>query len=217
MPISRHRKMRILVACEWSNTVRDAFLRLGHDAYSCDLQRAEHPNPNWRRHIQCDVRPLLREEWDLVIAHPPCTYLCNSGVRWLTEREGRMEAMHEAILFFKDCLESNTPRVCVENPVMHGQARRLVGVEPTQMVHPWQFGDPYTKATYLWLRGLPQLTPTNVISGRFNLIRRLGSAGSKERSRTFQGIADAMATQWGHLVYAPPHALSAGLRSLSTT
>lgn len=189
--------MRVLVACEWSNTVRDAFLRRGHDAYSCDLQRAEHPNPNWRRHIRGDVRPLLRERWDLVIAHPPCTYLCNSGVRWITERQERLEEMMNAVVFFKECLAANAPMVCVENPIMHGYAKRALGVLPTQMVQPYQFGHPDSKATYLWLRGLTPLLPSSINNNRLGTIHRLGSAGSKERSRTFEGIARAMAEQWG--------------------
>ena len=189
--------MQVLVACEWSNTVRDAFLARGHDAYSCDLQRAEHPNPHWRRHIRGDVRPLLKEKWDLVIAHPPCTYLCNSGVRWITERDGRLDAMFDAVVFFKECLAANAPSVCVENPVMHKYARGALDVKPTQLIQPYQFGHPESKATYLWLQGLPPLTTTKVNNNRLNTIHLLGSAGSKERSRTFQGIAQAMAEQWG--------------------
>ncbi len=188
--------MRVLVACEWSNTVRDAFLRRGHDAYSCDILRAEHPNPNWRRHIRGDVTPLLLEPWDLVIAHPPCTYLCNSGVRWLTDA-GRIDLMTDAVLFFKACLEANAPRACVENPIMHGYARGAVRVEPSQLIQPYQFGHPESKGTYLWLRGLPPLISTEINDNRNGTIARLGSAGSKERSRTFAGIAKAMAEQWG--------------------
>jgi hypothetical protein len=146
MPISRNRQMRVLVACEFSNTVRDAFLRRGHDAYSCDIQRADHPNKNFRRHIRGDVRPLLREPWDLVIAHPPCTYLCNSGVRWMTERAGRREAMLAAVVFFKECLAANAPMVCVENPIMCWYAKDELKVEPTQMIQPWQFGHPESKS-----------------------------------------------------------------------
>src|SRR5689334_85934 len=137
--------MRVLVACEWSNTVRDAFLARGHDAYSCDIIRAEHPNPNFRRHIRGDVRPLLREKWDLVIAHPPCTYLCNSGVCWLHTREGRFEEMHKAVQFFKECLAANAPMVAVENPIMHKYARAKLLVDPTQIIHPYHFGHPESK------------------------------------------------------------------------
>ena len=189
--------MRVLVACEWSNTVRDAFLRKGHDAWSCDLQHADHPNPNFHRHILGDVRPLLRQRWDLIIAHPPCTYLCNSGVRWLNKVEGRYDKMVAAVGFFLECLNANAERICVENPIMHGQAKRLLSISPTQLVQPYQFGHSDSKATYLWLHNLPQLTPTKIVKVCGNLIHQLGSAGSKERSRTFQGIADAMANQWG--------------------
>lgn len=189
--------MRVLVACEWSNTVRDAFLERGHDAYSCDLIKAEHPNKNWKRHIVGDVKPLLKERWDLVIAHPPCTYLCLSGVRWIREQINRLDLMEEAAKFFLECYHANSDKVCVENPVMYGIARKAIGLPPTQMLHPWQFGHPVSKKTYLWLRGLTPLAPTNIVEGRDNLIHRLGSAGKKERSRTFAGIAQAMAEQWG--------------------
>lgn len=194
--ISLKRRMRVLVACEWSNTVRDAFLRIGHDAYSCDLLKAEHPNKNYKRHIRGNVIPLLREPWDLVIAHPPCRYLCNSGVRWITE-EGRLDKMKDAAIFFLECFLANSPRVCVENPIMHKYAKDVVVVKPTQMIQPYQFGHPESKATYLWLIGLPLLKPTKIVDGRLNTIHRLGSRGSKERSRTFNGIAQAMADQWG--------------------
>ncbi len=197
--------MRVLVACEWSNTVRDAFLARGHDAYSCDLQRAEHPNPNWRRHVRSDVRPLLRERWDLVIAHPPCTYLCNSGVRWLKDNPVRYRKMLEGARFFLDCLLANADRVVVENPIQHAHARKLIP-PPDQIVQPWQFGHPEQKATCLWLTGLPPLVEThNVRAVMMRLPDRLrqrcewmGGAGrSDERSRTFSGVAQAMAEQWG--------------------
>lgn len=191
--------MRVLVACEWSNTVRDAFLAHGHDAYSCDLERAEHPNPNWRRHIRGDVRPLLKEKWDLVIAHPPCTYLCNSGV-WLYEREWetRSKLLVDAAVFFWKCLEANADRVCVENPIMHNYAKAAVRVKPTQIIQPWQFGHPVSKATCLYLRNLEPLKPTDVVKNNGEYIQnKLGSEKSQERSRTFPGIARAMAEQWG--------------------
>ncbi len=133
----------------------------------------------------------------MVIAHPPCTYLCNSGVRWIWERAGRLEEMYVAVLFFKECLAANAPAVAVENPIMHGYAKEALGIDPTQMIQPYQFGHPESKATYLWLRGLPQLVPTDINPNRNNTIHRLGSRGSKERSRTFLGIAEAMAEQWG--------------------
>lgn len=200
MPLPAHRRKRVLVACEWSNTVRDAFLQLGHDAYSCDLLPAEHPNTNWRRHIRGDVRPLLAQQWDLVIAHPPCTHLCNSGVWLLTSQRKPFEVMLEAARFFNECLNANARMVCVENPIMHCYAREAVGVDYSQIVQPYQFGHPFTKQTCLWLRGLPLLQPTNILENKKEYIcAKLSSADSKERSRTFQGIASAMASQWGVL------------------
>ncbi len=192
--------MRVLVACEWSNTVRDAFLARGHDAYSCDLERAEHPNRNWRRHIRGDVRPLLKEKWDLVIAHPPCTYLCNSGVWLLTKDwDTRSKLLIEAVVFFWECLQANAEKVCVENPVMHSYARAAVKIRPKQTIQPYQFGHPVSKATCLWLRGgLQPLRPTNVVKNKGEYIcSKLGSGDSQERSRTLTGIARAMAEQWG--------------------
>lgn len=208
--------MRVLVACECSNTVRDAFLRLGHDAWSCDLQRADHPNPNWRRHIRGDVRPLLRERWDLVIAHPPCTYLCkmneyfSAGATSLEEHP-RRAGIVDGSIFFLECLGANSPRVCVENPLMHNHARELVKYQYSQIVQPWQYGHPYTKATCLWLIGLPPLRPTNIVHHNNQSWVGVGNAGgrgkrrtgiakdSNERSKTFPGIARAMAEQWGGL------------------
>lgn len=177
--------------------MRDAFLVRGHDAYSCDIQRADHPNPNFRRHIRGDVRPLLKEPWDLVIAHPPCTYLCNSGVRWLSEREGRWQQMMDGAIFFLECMAANAPKVAVENPIMHKYSKGLIKFEPTQIIQPWWFGHPESKATCLWLRGLPLLTPTDINPNRNNTIHLLGGGHSKERSATFLGIARAMAEQWG--------------------
>lgn len=202
--------MRVLVACEWSNTVRDAFLARGHDAYSCDLQRAEHPNPNWRRHIRGDVRPLLRERWDLVIAHPPCTYLSlMSACRFVNgvsiSNQPRYDGIIDGIAFFMDCLEANADRVCVENPRMHTAARMAIGVQHDQEVQPHWFGHPYTKATRLWLKNLPPLVATCEVESNCSWVDGGGShRGSrgihripKMRSKTFQGIADAMAEQWG--------------------
>src|SRR6056297_904353 len=142
--------MKVLIACEYSGRVRDAFIALGHDAVSCDLLPSESPGP----HIQGDVRELLREPWDLVIAHPPCTYLANSGVRWRVER-GEWEQIAEAAEFFRACLGANAPCVAVENPVMHRYGREAVGRGPNFTVQPWQFGDPLRKRTCFWVRGLP--------------------------------------------------------------
>lgn len=191
--------MRVLVACEFSGTVRDAFIAAGHDAWSCDLDPCFR-SPHWRRHLEQDVRPLLRERWDLIIAHPPCTYLCQSGVRWLHEKEGRWEQMLEGVQFFLECLLANSSRVAVENPPPHKYAVEYVG-RPTQTVRPWMFGNPEVKPICLWLRGLPQLQPTKVISGRRNdmYLTSGGEGKGKLKSIFFPEVAQAMAAQWRHL------------------
>ncbi len=185
---------RVLVACEYSGRVREAFRKLGHDAWSCDLLPAEDES---EFHEQCDVGDILFDKWDLVIAHPPCTYLCNSGVRWLKTEEGRWQQMEMACRFFKMFLE--LPRVCIENPIMHGHAKKLIGVQQSQVIQPWQFGHGETKATCLWLKDLPKLVPTNIVEGREGRVHAMppGPDRWKERSRTYQGIANAMAEQWG--------------------
>lgn len=195
--------MRVLVACEYSGRVRDAFLRRGHDAVSCDLLPSETPGP----HIQGDVLPLLQEPWDLVIAHPPCTYLSNSGVRWLYLPGGEVDydrwaAMEEAAMFFNACFDANAPKVAVENPVMHKYGREFCG--PADFtVQPWQFGDNEKKRTCFWTRGLPPLRPTSHLDGSTagESVHRAppGPDRWKERSRTFPGIAEAIADQWGSL------------------
>jgi len=187
--------MRVLVACEYSGRVRDAFIRRGHDAISCDLLPTEQPGP----HIQGDVRPLLRDRWDLVIAHPPCTRLCNSGVRWLHERN-LWGDMHEAVDFFLECLNANAPCVAVENPVMHKYARERIG-KPSFTVQPWQFGDNEKKRTCFWTHGLFDLQPTSKLDGSTaaQSVHKAtpGPDRWKERSRTFPGLAEAIADQWG--------------------
>jgi len=190
--------MRVLVACECSGTVRDAFLDAGHDAYSCDLLPSD-SDRGARRHIIGDVSPLLSAEWDLVVAHPPCTYLCNSGVRWLFSTIGRTELMAQGAEFFRKCLNANAKMVCVENPIPHKYAVEIIREQYSQIVQPWQFGHGETKATCLWLRGLPLLQPTNVVPGRVGRIHRLppGPNRSKLRAITYSGIARAMAQQWG--------------------
>ena len=194
--------MRVLVACEYSGRVRDALRRRGIDAISCDLLPSEAPGP----HIQGDVRPLLRERWDLVIAHPPCTYLANSGVRWRVERQ-EWEQVRDAAQFFLACLHANAPLVAVENPVMHSYGREAIGGErPMFTVQPWQFGDPERKRTCFWTRNLPPLKPivTAMPEGVGASCHRAapGPDRWKERSRTFPGIADAIAAQWGTLLQA---------------
>ena len=192
---------RILIACEYSGRVRDAFRALGHDAISCDLLPSEAPGP----HIQGDVRALLREPWALVIAHPPCTYLANSGVRWLKTDPARWGRMRKGAEFFFACLNANAPLVAVENPVMHGHARDLIGgIRPQFTVQPWQFGDDFKKRTCFWTRNLPPLNPTSTLDGSTAQAEcHLASPGPdrwKERSRTYPGLARAMAEQWGALL-----------------
>lgn len=188
--------MKVLVACEYSGRVRDAFIALGHDAMSCDFLPTERPGP----HHQGDVRPLLREPWDLVIAHPSCTRLCNSGVRWLAERD-LWDEMREAASFFLECLNANAPRVAVENPVMHKYAREIVGRGPDFSIQPWQAGDPEKKRTCFWTRGLPPLKGRSLLTASdANSSCHLASPGPdrwKERSLTHIGIAWSMAYQWG--------------------
>lgn len=201
--------MRVLVACEFSGVVREAFLALGHDAYSCDVLPSNHLRAQPGRHLQQDVTPLLDEEWDLVIAHPPCTYLASIGARWFTDSQGKLRLfkMWEAAEFFMRCLKANSPRVCVENPRMMRIAQDRIGVSYTQIIHPWQFGHPDTKQTCLWLRGLPPLEPTNVVTGRNATSHMVGGSSKLKksliRSITYSGIAAAMSTQWGGLAEVP--------------
>ena len=184
--------VRVLVACEFSGIVRDAFRARGHDAISCDLLPSERPGP----HIRGDVLPLLEQQWDLVIAHPPCTYLANSGVRWLHTEAGRWNLMRAAAAFFMQFLASEHERVAVENPVVHGHAG-LPGAAFT--VQPWQFGHGESKRICFWTKGLPRLQPTEIVSGCEARVHRMspGPDRAKERSRFFPKIAAAMADQWG--------------------
>ena len=189
--------MRILVACEFSGVVRDAFLARGHDAVSCDILPTESPGP----HYQGDVRDILNEGWDMVIAFPVCTHLCSSGARWFPEKraDGRQQA---AIDFFMMFTRLDCPRVAIENPVgiMSSLYRK-----PDQIIQPWMFGHGETKATCLWLMGLPLLEPTDIVDGREARVWRMppGPDRAKERGRTKPGVADAMAAQWGTLRAAP--------------
>lgn len=197
--------LRILVACEFSGTVRNAFLDRGHDAWSCDLLPSEDGS---NRHITGDAREILDDGWDcLIVAHPPCTRLCNSGVRWLHKPpKGKTNAqmwedLQEGADLFSDFLNAQIPHICIENPVMHKHAKAAIRnyVEFAQSVQPWQFGHGEVKRTCLWLKELPHLLPTNVVEGREARVHRLppGPDRWKERSRFFQGIAEAMADQWG--------------------
>jgi hypothetical protein len=199
------RSLRVLVACEFSGTVRNAFLDRGHDAWSCDLlPSAERTN----RHIQGDARDYLNDGWDmLVVAHPPCTRLCNSGVRWLSVPppgrtiEEMWAELDEGADLFSTFWNAPIDRVCIENPVMHKHAKeRIQNYEDfAQSVQPWQFGHPEVKRTCFWLRNLPALQPTEVVAGRQARVHRMppGPDRWRERSRFFTGIAEAMADQWG--------------------
>jgi hypothetical protein len=197
--------MRVLIACEYTGTVRQAFRELGHDAYSCDVTEAE---DNSIYHIQCDVMSVLNDSWDLMIAHPPCTYLCNSGVRWVTNDIGRQARMRDASIFFLALWECNIPRVCIENPV---PSKRANLPSYSQIVQPWQYGHGHNKRTCLWIRGMPLLRSTSLVTGRRNITTELGphKHRRRERARTYDGIANAMARQWGGIgsmteIISPP-------------
>ena len=183
--------MKVLVACEYSGTVRDAFLRCGHQAMSCDLLPTDVPGP----HYQGDVRDVIGQGWDLMIAHPPCTHLAVSGARYFYKKQ---KEQAEALEFVRYLMDAPIARIALENPisVISSQIRK-----PDQIVQPWQFGHGETKATCLWLKNLPKLVPTNVVEGREQRIWLLPPSKDrwKIRSKTFQGIADAMAFQWGRL------------------
>lgn len=196
--------MKILVACEFSGTVRDAFLKKGHDAISCDILEGEGDGP----HYQGDIRDILYNGWDLIIAHPPCTYLANSGVSWLHKDETRWPKLDEAAKFFNLFLNLPNQKICVENPIMHKYAKERIGNRnQSQVIQPWMFGHLEQKATCLWLRGLPLLKETkNVKEDMLALtpaerqkLHWLPPSPNrwKLRSKTYQGIADAMADQWG--------------------
>ena len=192
--------MKVLVACEFSGIVRDAFLRHGHDAWSCDLIDTE-ATPE--RHIKCDVTTILDNEWDLMIAHPPCTYLTNAGVVRMHDLENtveRWEQMCVAGRFFKHLFDSDIPRICIENPIPHKYAKSIIG-NYNQLIHPWQFGHDETKTTCLWLKNLPHLRPTDIVSGRGSGVMKVPRRDDrwKWRSRFWHGIAEAMAEQWGSL------------------
>ena len=198
--------MRVLVACEYSGRVRDAFIAKGHDAISCDLLPTDATGP----HYEGDVFDLDLASFDLMVAHPPCTYLTNAGVTWLHKDPERWAKLDDAALFFARLLNAPVPQICIENPIMHKYAKeRIGGVKQTQVVQPWMFGHPEQKATCLWLKGLPPLQPTHNVKAEMDALpdnerQRLHYLPPspdrwKLRSTTFQGIADAMAAQWGFL------------------
>jgi hypothetical protein len=181
--------VKVLVACEYSGTVRDAFRARGHDAMSCDLLPTDVPGP----HYQGDVRDVLRDGWDLMVAHPPCTHLAVSGARWFHLKR---QEQAEALDFVRLLMDAPIPRIAVENPVSVISSRIR---KPDQVIQPWQFGHGETKATCLWMKGLPALKPTNVVDGREARVHRLPPSADrwKIRSTTYAGIAAAMADQWG--------------------
>lgn len=190
--------MKVAILCEYSGRVRDAFDSLGHEAISYDLLPTESPG----RHVQGDIQTHKAEieAWaDLVIAHPPCTYLANSGVRWLHTKPGRWERMREGAEFFKWCLDLKVESIAVENPVMHKYAVEIIGRKQDQSIQPWQFGHGESKRTCLWLKNLPALQPTNIVDGREGKVWKMPPSENrwKDRSRTYEGIAKAMAAQWG--------------------
>ena len=182
--------VRVLVACEFSGIVRDAFTRAGHWAVSCDLLSSERSEG---KHLTVDARCLLDQPWDLMIAHPPCTHLAVSGARWFAGKE-REQA--EALEFVQTLLDAPIPRIALENPISIISTRIR---KPDQIIQPWMFGHGETKATCLWLKGLPELIPTDIVEGREARVHRMAPGPNrwKERSRTFVGIARAMAAQWG--------------------
>lgn len=184
--------MRVLVACEFSGVVRQAFRDAGHEAWSCDLLPADDGS---EYHYWRDVLGVLRQPWDLMIAHPPCTHLAVSGARWFKDKRTEQA---QALMFVRQLLAAPIPRIALENPIsiISSQIRK-----PDQIIQPWQFGHGETKATCFWLKGLPKLTPTNIVEGRTPRVHHAspGPDRWKERSRTLPGIAAAMADQWGTL------------------
>jgi len=188
--------LKILIGCEFSGIVREEFRKLGHDAWSCDLLETEIPG----QHIKGNIVHQLWNRWDMIIAFPPCTRLANSGVRWLHERNLWAE-MYQACEFFNMFqTQGETTKVAIENPIPHKYAREYIG-KYSQIIQPWQFGHGETKATCLWLYNLPKLKPTNIVSGREQKVFKTPPSKDrwKIRSRTFKGIAEAMASQWSCL------------------
>lgn len=185
--------MKILIACEFSGTVRDAFIAKGHDVISCDLLPTDKPGP----HYQGDVMDLLSEEWDMIIAHPPCDHLAVSGSRWFPEkrRDGRQKSAIDFFMLFTDL---PCKKVAIENPV---SIMSTIYRTPDQYIQPWQYGHGETKKTCLWLKNLPLLAPTNIVDGRDDRIHKMPPSPDRKklRSYTYQGIANAMADQWGYL------------------
>lgn len=181
--------MKILIDCEFSGIVRDAFILKGHDVLSCDLLQSEKPGP----HYQGDVMDIIKDGWDMMIAHPPCTHLAVSGSRWFKDKQ---QQQAQALNFVRELMAENIERICIENPIsiISSKIRK-----PDQIIQPWMFGHGETKATCLWLKNLSKLIPSEIVPGRENKVHRMPPSPDrwKNRSRTFQGIAQAMAEQWG--------------------
>lgn len=190
--------MKVLIACEHSGKVRDAFSKLGYEAMSCDLLPTETPG----KHYQGNVLDILHDGWDLMIAHPPCTYLANSGVSWLHKDPDRWQKMEAGAAFFVELMNAPIDHIAIENPIMHGYARNIIGRKQDQCVQPWMFGHGESKATCFWLKNLPELRPTQYVEGREQRLHNLPPSEDrwKLRSETYQGIANAMALQWGSYV-----------------
>ena len=186
--------MKILVACEESQVVTKEFRRLGHEAYSCDIDPCSGGHPEW--HLKQNVLPLLKEDWDMAILFPPCTDLASSGARWFKEKQkdGRQQKSIDFFMLFTKL--DHIPKVIIENPIgiMSTHYRK-----PDQIIQPWQYGHGETKATCLWLKGVEKLKPTNIVEGREQRIWNMapGPDRAKERSKTYYGVAEAMAEQWG--------------------
>lgn len=210
--------MKVLVACEESQAICKAFREAGHEAYSCDVQPCTGGHPEW--HIQEDIEYVLQEngewkddlDWDLMIAHPPCTYLSVAGAGWINRKPERKELMRRACIFFEMLWNAPIDKICIENPVIYKATRRLIGAEPAQTIEPYQFGEPYKKRTCLWLKNLPLLKPTKIVkpttywvnsSSNYRKGHKLSNKGihrdKKNRAKTFTGIAKAMAQQWGNV------------------
>lgn len=196
--------MKVLIACEYSGRVRDAFIARGHDAVSCDLLPTDTPGP----HYTGDIRDILADRWDMMIAHPPCTYLCSSGLHWNTRRPGRAQMTEDALEFVRMLINAPIPRIAIENPTGCISTRIR---KPDQMIHPYQYGHDASKKTCLWLKNLPLLRPTEyveprIVDGKNRWANQTDSGQNrltpspdrwKIRSETYKGIARAMANQWG--------------------
>lgn len=181
--------MRVLIACEFSGRVRDAFTATGHDATSCDLLPSDSSDG---KHYQGDISDLLNEQWDLMIAFPPCTYLASSGARWHSGTKNQ----EDGLSFVHLLMDADIPRIAIENPIGVISTRIR---KPDQIIQPWQFGHGETKATCLWLKNLPKLVPSNIVTGREARVHKMPPSKDRWRMRslTYQGIANAMANQWG--------------------